>query len=85
MGLLSLYKPATQSSTGWGGVASRAVDGSSDGHYGRHSCTHSAKKANNWWQVNLLGTYPVHLVVVHNRWDCCHNRIDKAEVSATKL
>ena len=72
--------PTKQSSTGWGGKSSRAVDGNTNGHYGVRTSTHSRAKKNNWWQVDLLHKYPIHLVVIHNRWDCCQKRIDGAEV-----
>ena len=82
LGLLSYRKPTKQSSVGWGGIPSRAVDGNIDGHYGHKSCMHSkhGKGKNNWWQVDLQGRYPVYLVLLHNRWDCCQNRINGAEV-----
>ena len=86
MNILSYYKPTSQSSTGWGGVSSRAVDGRVDGRWGRGSVTHSAPGTQrggrvNWWKVDLEGVYPVYLVIIHNRIDsCCRDRIDKAEV-----
>ena len=33
-----------------------------------------------WWQVDLEDNYHVNFVVIHNRMDCCQNRIDGAEV-----
>ena len=33
-----------------------------------------------WWSVDLEDTHNVNLVVIHNRMDCCQNRIDGAEV-----
>lgn len=90
MNVLSYFKPTSQSSTGWGGVSSRAVDGNSDGRWGRGSVTHSAPGTErggrvNWWKVDLLGVYPVYLVIIHNRIDnCCKDRIDKAEVYVGK-
>ena len=85
LNLLSYFKPTSQSSTGWSGHSSRAVDGNFDGVWGRGSVTHSAsgtqKGKVNWWKVDLLGVYPVYMVIIHNRIDaCCRDRIDKAEV-----
>ena len=80
LGLLSLNKPTSQSSTGWGGKSSRAVDGNPNGHYGRRTSTHTRTPKNSWWQVNLQKAHPIHLVIIHNRVDCCHNRIDGAKV-----
>ena len=86
LNILSYYKPTSQSSTGWGGVSSRAVDGDVDGRYDRGSVAHSAPGSEkggrvNWWKVDLQGVYPVYLVIIHNRIDgCCKDRIHKAEV-----
>src|SRR3954452_15332870 len=49
----ALGKPATQSSTGWGGAASRAVDGNTDGNFFDNSVTHTLLEANAWWEVDL--------------------------------
>ena len=48
----------TQSSTGFGGVASRAADGNTDGYFKYGSVTHSEHNTaqndpNPWWQVRL--------------------------------
>ena len=58
------------------------MDGNIDGHYGHKSCFHSKKGrgTKNWWQVDLKGTYPVYLVLVHNRWDMGHKRLNGAVV-----
>ena len=84
MNILSYFKPTYQSSVGWGGKPSRAVDGNVDGHWGRRSVTHTAPGTDrggrgNWWKVDLLGVYPVYLVIIHNRLES-PARIDKAEV-----
>jgi len=70
---LALNRPATQSSTAFGGVASRAVDGNTDGDFGNGSVTHTNTDApyENWWQVDLQQVAPIGEVVVHNRTDCC--------------
>jgi len=68
-------KPAYQSSTGYGGPPSRAVDGNTNGHYGHRSCTHTRKDHQPWWQVNLGGRRAVAHVDVWNRQDCCSNRL----------
>ena len=54
---LALNRPANQSSTAYGGEASRAVDGVTNGHYASLSVTHTAGHGGNdpepWWQVDL--------------------------------
>lgn len=84
LSLLSQKRPTSQSSLHAGGHASRAVDGRTDGHWNRGTITHTGKDPSAWWQVDLQGKYPVHLVVVHNRWDCCGERIDGAVVKVDK-
>ena len=80
MALLSQGRPTKQNSVGWGGVPQRAVDGNVDGQYGARTSTHSQGAANNWWQVDLQAKYKVYLVLIHNRVDCCQNRINGAQV-----
>ena len=65
---------------GWGGVAQRAVDGNVDGHYNRHSVSHTRTNKNVWWEVDLELTYPIYLILIHNRRDAVQNRIDGATV-----
>ncbi len=68
-------KVATQSSTGWGGLASRAVDGNTDGHYGANSVSHSADPNQPWWQVDLGSGYAIDRIQLWNRTDCCSERL----------
>jgi hypothetical protein len=76
----ALGKPAAQSSTGWGGDASRAVDGNTDGNYGVNSTTHTNADNGAWWQVNLQQSTHVNQVIVHNRTDCCSERLSNFNV-----
>eukprot|EP00797_Seminavis_robusta_P017527 Sro2618_g332760.1 F5/8 type C domain (1304) ;mRNA; r:2-4086 len=66
--------PATQSSTFEGGIAARAVDGHT-------SLEHTKREEQPWWSVDLLGSHPVTEVVIHNREDCCFERLNEIEVS----
>lgn len=53
-------KPAMQTTTGWGGEASRAVDGNKDGMYTRNSVTSTIGiDAAQYWQVNLEGKFVI--------------------------
>ncbi len=72
---LAQGKAATQSSTGWGGDALRAVDGITDGNYNNNSVTHTNYDANAWWQVDLGGTRTIDSVQIFNRTDCCGYRL----------
>lgn len=58
---------ATQSSTGSGGSAPRAIDGNYDGNFSFRSVTHTGNQANSWWQVDLGGDFEVQQVVLFNR------------------
>lgn len=69
---LAYNKPATQSSTDFGGDAWKAVDGNTDGNYGGGSVSHTGWE-NGWWQVDLQALKNIGYVVVHNRTDCNGN------------
>lgn len=59
---------ASQSSVSNGGVASRAIDGRTDGTFANGAQTHSVENENNpWWELDLGGNRPVESVVVWNR------------------
>jgi hypothetical protein len=72
---VSRGKDAWQSSTAWGGDASRAVDGNTDGFWDSASTTHTDLQWHPWWQVDLGATYNVSTVDVYNRLDCCTERL----------
>lgn len=73
--LLSRGRAATQSSTDYGGVAGRAVDGNTDGVYANNSVTHSGKQTQPWWQVDLGQSASISQVRLWGRTDCCTNRL----------
>ena len=50
---MALGKNVHQSSTGHGGVASRAVDGNTNTNWNGGSCSHTGGRENQWWQVDL--------------------------------
>jgi hypothetical protein len=69
--------PAKQSSTGWGGAASRAVDGNKNANYGGRSCTHTYRdRGGSWWEVELANVTTIEAVRVTNRADCCSERLN---------
>merc|ERR1711977_457340 len=76
---------ASQSSMGWGGVASRAIDGKTNGQWSGRSCTHSRYNKNNWWKLEFDSPVSVNAVKIYNRMDCCQNRINGAEVYAGEV
>jgi uncharacterized repeat protein (TIGR01451 family) len=72
---LALGKTATQSSDNSGGVASRAVDGNTDGNWTNGSVTHTYADNQAWWQVDLGAVQSIAGVKIWNRTDCCSDRI----------
>jgi RHS repeat-associated protein len=72
---LALGKTATQSSEGWGGTPSRAVDGNTSGNWGDSSTTHTNSDYQAWWQVDLGSVQPINSIKVWNRTDCCGERL----------
>lgn len=72
---LALNKPTTQSSTDFGAEASRAVDGNADGNWDGGSVTHTLHEHQAWWQVDLGQIQAIGEVVLHNRTDCCSERL----------
>jgi len=67
---------ATQVSKCYGGSASRAIDGNTEGRWWKGSVMHTCNNASPWWQVDLGrdGVVITH-VYVYNRTDCCKNRL----------
>jgi endo-1,3(4)-beta-glucanase len=84
---LAQGRPATQSSTGWNGPASKAVDGNVDGRYSNGSVTHTDLQAQPWWQVDLGQSRQIDSVQLFNRTDCCSERLANFHVfvSATDM
>ncbi|KAK1895281.1 Fucolectin-5 [Dissostichus eleginoides] len=70
----------TQSSVGWNGVPKRAIDGNYASIYGKGSCTHTSLQTKPWWRLDLLKRYKINTVTITNRKDCCHKRINGAEI-----
>gem|GEM_PF-980458 len=65
---VALKKEAKQNATGAGGVASRGVDGNTDGNWGGKSVTHTpGNKRDPWWEVDLGQEYAVDKIVIWNR------------------
>ena len=69
---LAFQKPTFQSSNGFGGYSSLAVDGNTKTSYGDRSCTHTSQyNYDTWWMVDLQQVYRVSTVKITNRGDCC--------------
>ncbi|MGJ8653423.1 MAG: Ig-like domain-containing protein [Opitutaceae bacterium] len=64
---IALAGLATQSSTDFDGVPSRAIDGDTNGSYGQDSVTHTTDEAQPWWRVDLGTAYAIDEIVIWNR------------------
>ncbi len=60
---------AKQSSTAFGGDASRAIDGNTDGEYTANSTTHTNTEDDPWWELDLQSTLPIERITLWNRTD----------------
>jgi len=61
---------ARQSATSAGGVAQRAIDGNTNGHFFRgRSVTHTPNRRAPWWEVDLGRNRPIERIVIWNRTD----------------
>ncbi len=72
---VALGAAASQSSTAAGGVASRAVDGNTNGVFAGQSVTHTNGGNPSWWEVDLGEPMVIESVAVWNRTDCCGDRL----------
>lgn len=73
---IALDGTASQSSTGWGGSASRGIDGDTNGIYNQGSITHTQNDPNAWWEVDLGQVSYIKDIVLWNRTDCCSYRLN---------
>uniref|UniRef100_A0A4W5RCW7 Fucolectin tachylectin-4 pentraxin-1 domain-containing protein n=1 Tax=Hucho hucho TaxID=62062 RepID=A0A4W5RCW7_9TELE len=76
---VALKGVATQSSVYSVYEASNAIDGNRESDCYKGFCTHTAYDTNPWWRVDLMDVYRV-TAVITNRGDCCHKRLDGAEI-----
>jgi len=77
---IAFKKETTQSTVGWGGVSSRAVDGWIKRKWNEGSCTHTASTADSWWEVDLGRSTNVDHIMVYGRNDGHQNRLQWAKV-----
>uniref|UniRef100_A0A1I8JGN9 FTP domain-containing protein n=1 Tax=Macrostomum lignano TaxID=282301 RepID=A0A1I8JGN9_9PLAT len=64
----------SQSSVGWSGVCSRAIDGNTNQYYWGYSCTHT-KLQKGWWMAKTQKLAHIKEIKIFNRLDCCSNRL----------
>ena len=71
---LALNKTATQSSVVFGAVASRAIDGNTNGNFLANSVTATNMEINPWWELDLGAVFEIETINIWNRTD---NRPDR--------
>lgn len=77
----------SQSTTGHGGVAERAIDGNQHTNYRERSCTSTYEPragVGNWWLLDLGERARITAIKIWNRSDCCSERINGAKVWVDK-
>lgn len=77
---VALGKTATQSSTFSDNGPLRAVDGNLSGVIGDASLSHTNLDAQAWWEVDLGASFSISAIHLHNRSDCCADRLDNFHV-----
>jgi len=77
---------ARQSSTSHSGVASRAIDNNTSGHWPHASVTATNGTLADlpWWEVTLEDSVNVDRIVLHNRINCCPDRLNNVHVFVSK-
>merc|ERR1740127_289992 len=76
----ALKGKTSQSSEGWSGRPSRAVDGNAAQSYGSGTCTHTTNSGKPWWKLDFGSSKTVVKVQVWNRSDCCASRLNGVQV-----
>lgn len=67
---IALSGSPSQSSTAFGGVAARAIDGNTHGEWGRGTTTHTEiDETNPWWELDLGRVHPIDRIALTNRND----------------
>ena len=79
---VALNGTATQSSTDYEGVASRAIDDNTSGVWSQGSVTHTDPDLPpHWWQVDLGAPYEIEEIQIYGRTDsCCRDRLSDYDV-----
>ncbi|MCK5828942.1 MAG: discoidin domain-containing protein [Methylococcales bacterium] len=81
-----VFGKASQSSTGWGGEASRANDGNTNGnYYQQSSVSHTELQTQPWWQLDLESTQQIDKIKIYNRTDCCTDRLANVNVFVSNV
>ena len=77
---LAYGKSTSQSSEAYGASSNRAVDGITDGDYGKGSVTHTNGDSPSWWKVDLGETKNIDRICIFNRTDSNMDRLSNYDV-----
>ncbi|MGJ8634238.1 MAG: galactose-binding domain-containing protein [Luteolibacter sp.] len=72
---------ASQSSTKYWGVASRAIDGNTSGVWGDSTTTHTSNTAGSWWKLDLGEDREIGSIVLWNRDGNAGKRLSNYRIS----
>ena len=77
---------ASQSSTAYGGVATRAIDENTNGAFNECSVTQTTTQTQSWWQADLTQQSAIEQIVLFNRTDsCCTSRLSDVHVFVSEV
>ena len=76
---------ASQSSTNGGAVASRAIDGNTNGNFGAGSVSQTLSSYQPWWQIDLGSVRTIPSMTIYNRTDCCSNALTNFAVFVSQV
>jgi len=71
---------ARQSSTYTGGEAKKAIDGNVEMDFTKGSVSHTEEQKNPWFVIDLGEPKEIATIKIHNRGDCCGERLKDAVV-----
>ena len=71
---------ARQSSTYTGGEAKKAIDGNTEKDFTKGSVSHTEEQKNPWFVIDLGEPKEIAIIKIHNRGDCCGDRLKDAIV-----
>jgi len=77
---IALGRPTRMIDVGYGGAPERVVDGRLDVLYDAGTCSHTNKRPNNWWLVELANEVDIDYIRITNRGEAIGSRLNGAEV-----
>jgi hypothetical protein len=77
---VALKKAAKQSTTGFSGPAKLAVDGKTSSAFSSKTITHTLEESDPWWEVDLAKVQNISRIVVWNRAENVHDRLDGFQI-----